>query len=150
MNQTLMQAIAAIICNLAIAANQAFNNCFAGLFTNTPTINPGINQTTLQEANFQGYSRVQITNWGQTLTLSDGGACVVGPRCQFVANAAMNLPQVITGGFLNNASLNGNLIAAGLFDTPIPVNNPGDSVNWNPGQGFDLPTNYANLPGPNP
>jgi hypothetical protein len=138
------------IANLAIASNGAFGGIYAGLFTGNPVITRGMNLTALTEAAFQGYARQGPINWGATLTLASGGASFVGQRCQFVANIAMNLPQVINGAFLANGSVNGSLLACGAFNNPISVVNPGDSVNFNPGLEFGFDTNYGDLPGPNP
>lgn len=147
MNLTNMQGLLQAIGALAIASNGALQNVYAGLFTGAPIINRGINMANLTEATFAGYSRLQITNWGNILNLPNGGGCVVGPRLQWQANASLNTTQTVTGAFLANGSVNGTLLAAGFFDVPQTVRNPGDGIDWVPAEEFGWDTDYADLPG---
>jgi hypothetical protein len=139
------------IAPLALLNNATFNGSKAGLFT---FANGGLSEETvladLTEATFGGYARGSAITWGSELRLQDGGYGYVGGRQQWVANATPGGGEVILGAFIVDGSNSPTLQAAGLFDEPISIINPGDGVNWNPGLALKMVTDYANLPGPQP
>lgn len=102
------------------------------LFSSAIALGPGTKQSDLaaHESAFSGYAAKAVAAWQNPYLAGTGGANISSGYQQWdwVAPVPPALPvaENVLGWWLEDAA--GDLIAAGLFDNPIPMGNVGDSL----------------------
>lgn len=96
----------------------------------TPGPNDTITDLAGVEATYSGYTAggIALTTWLAPALDPTGGASISSPQVQFAYVPPMSGPvsNSIGGWFLVDTT--GNLIADGLFDSPLPMGIAGDAI----------------------
>jgi hypothetical protein len=139
--RTLLNAIAKELGNATVGTNGSLKGTFLGLVRETfaPTVDSVLGDFT--EANFQGYARSSQSVTWNPVTAQDGKSLVQGSPVlwEMTGNAS---PNTIFGHMLIGSD-SVTLLAAEVFNDPIPLANIGDGFPDTPLFGFDPNANYG-------
>ena len=92
----------------------------------TPSPENVLADYTAQECDYDGYAAKTIATWGAPILAPGGGYMTFAPLQTFTFTPATGDTNSVGGAYLVNAG--GDLLDVVIFDTPKPMQGPGQTV----------------------